>query len=43
MQLSLLCDNECRLFQISFERIAFYIKNYEGRKEFKKETVFSIS
>ena len=33
MQLSLLCDNECRLFQISFERIAFYIKNYEGRKE----------
>ena len=33
MQLSLLCDNECRLFQISFERIAFYVKNYEGRKE----------
>ncbi len=33
MQLSLLCDNECRLFQISFERIAFYVKNYKGRKE----------
>ena len=28
MQLSSLCVGECRLFQISFERIAFYIKNY---------------
>ena len=28
MQLSYLCGGECRLFQISFERIAFYLKNY---------------
>ena len=33
MQLSLLCDNKCRIFQISFERIAFYIDKYEERKE----------
>lgn len=31
-QLSSLCNNECSLFQISFERIAFYIKNY-GEKD----------
>lgn len=33
MQLSLLCVEDCRIFQISFERIAFYVKNYGGKEK----------
>ncbi len=36
MQLSLLCVGECRLFQISFERIAFYLKNYGEKNKLIK-------
>lgn len=32
-QLSLSCNGDCRLFQISFERIAFYLKNYGDRNK----------